>query len=181
MRPITLGLRSSRAKRRSGSCAKGRVGASCLSASVDSRGSTGLAEHVLGTVIFRDELIEAIRAHEKRFHEDAFVFVLAALRYAQSKLPVPRHVDGRELAYAVRDLALEKFGLMARLVLEYWGVRSTADLGDIVFAMVDAGFLASQPSDSKLDFQGVYDFDEAFDTCYPWSAAHLVSESVRPV
>jgi uncharacterized repeat protein (TIGR04138 family) len=134
------------------------------------------AEQSLGTVTFRDELIDAIRAHEKRFHEDAFLFVLAALRYAQSQLPVPRHVDGRELAYAVRDLALERFGLMARLVLEYWGVRTTADLGDIVFAMVDAGLLASQPSDSKSDFQAVYDFDEAFDACYPWSAAHLVNQ-----
>ena len=71
------------------------------------------------------------------------------------------------------DLALEKFGVMARLVLEHWGVRATADVGDIVFTMVDLGLLMSQPTDSRLDFVDVYEFDQAFEQAYPWSAAHL--------
>jgi uncharacterized repeat protein (TIGR04138 family) len=59
------------------------------------------------------------------------------------------------------------------MVLEYWGVTSTADLGDIVFALVETGLLMSQPGDSRLDFVGVFDFDEAFEGSYPWNAAHL--------
>ncbi|HEX7124052.1 MAG TPA: Minf_1886 family protein, partial [Gemmatimonadaceae bacterium] len=66
-----------------------------------------------------------------------------------------------------------RYGLLSGMVLEYWGVRSTADLGDIVFAMVDTGLLISQPSDSREDFQDLYDFDEVFGQAYPWSAAHL--------
>jgi len=31
----------------------------------------------------------------------------------------------------------------------------------------------SQPGDSKQDFEDVFDFDEAFEGSYPWSAAHL--------
>ena len=124
--------------------------------------------------MFRDGLIEQIRLRERRFHEHAFVFMLASLEHLQSRLPARRHVDGRELAHAVRELALDRFGLMSRLVLEYWGVRSTADLGDIVFALVDTGLLMSQPGDSRLDFVDVYDFDEAFEGSYPWNAAHLV-------
>jgi len=124
--------------------------------------------------VFRDGLIEQIRLRERRFHEHAFVFMLASLEHLQSRLPARRHVDGRELAHAVRELALDRFGLMSRLVLEYWGVRSTADLGDIVFALVDTGLLMSQPGDSRLDFVDVYDFDEAFEGSYPWNAAHLV-------
>jgi len=128
----------------------------------------------VGTLVFRDGLIEQIRLRERRFHEHAFVFMLASLEHLQSRLPARRHVDGRELAHAVRELALDRFGLMSRLVLEYWGVRSTADLGDIVFALVDTGLLMSQPGDSRLDFVDVYDFDEAFEGSYPWNAAHLV-------
>ncbi|HEX9563342.1 MAG TPA: Minf_1886 family protein [Gemmatimonadaceae bacterium] len=128
----------------------------------------------MGTLVFRDGLIEQIRLRERRFHEHAFVFMLASLEHLQSRLPARRHVDGRELAHAVRELALDRFGLMSRLVLEYWGVRSTADLGDIVFALVDTGLLMSQPGDSRLDFVDVYDFDEAFEGSYPWNAAHLV-------
>lgn len=122
---------------------------------------------------FRDGLMEQLRLREARFHENAFLFVLASLEFLQSRLPERRHVDGRELAHAVRDLALERFGVMSRLVLEFWGVRSTAHVGDIVFALVDTGLLMSQPGDSKLDFADVFDFDDAFEGSYPWSAAHL--------
>ena len=127
----------------------------------------------MGEFGFRDGLMEQIRLREARFHENAFLFVLASLEYLQSRLPERRHVDGRELAWAVRDLALDRFGVMSRLVLEHWGVSSTGHVGDIVFALVDTGLLMSQPGDSKEDFEDVYAFDEAFEGSYPWSAAHL--------
>lgn len=127
----------------------------------------------MGELAFRDGVWEQIRFREPRFHEQAYLFVLAALEFQQSRLPSRRHIDGRELAQAVRDLALDRFGVTARLVLEHWGVRSTADLGDIVFTMVELGLLMSQPSDSKEDFSGVFEFDDAFEAAYPWSAQHL--------
>ena len=116
----------------------------------------------MGELGFRDGLMEQIRLRETRFDERAFLFVLASLEFLQSRLPERRHVDGRELAHAVRELALERFGVMSRLVLEHWGIRSTAHLGDIVFALVETGLLMSQPGDSKLDFADVFDFDEGF-------------------
>lgn len=122
---------------------------------------------------FRDGIWEQIQLREPRFHERAYLFVLEALEFQQRRLSRRRHLDGRELAMAVRDLALERYGVMARMVLEHWGVRSTADLGDIVFTMVDLGVLMSQPTDSRLDFVDVYEFDQAFERAYPWSAAHL--------
>lgn len=127
----------------------------------------------MGSLTFRDGVMDQIRLREARFHEHAYLFVLQALEHLQGRLDERRHVDGRELAHAVRDLALERFGVVSGLVLEYWGVRSTADLGDIVFAMVDTGLLISQASDTRLDFENVYDFDDAFGDSYPWSAAHL--------
>ena len=117
--------------------------------------------------------MDQIRAKDPRFHEHAYLFLLAALEYCQQRLPERRHIDGRELAQACRDLALERFGVMARLVLEHWGVTCTADLGDIVFTLVSVGLLISQPSDSRDDFADVFSFDEAFEDAYPWSAAHL--------
>ena len=122
---------------------------------------------------FREGIWEQIRLRESRFHEHAYLFVLAALEFQQARLTERRHIDGRELVGAVRDLALERFGVMARMVLEHWGVRATADVGDIVFTMVDLGLLMSQPTDSRLDFVDVYEFDRAFEQAYPWSAAHL--------
>ena len=132
-----------------------------------------VSELPLGTLVFREDVMEQIRRREARFHEYAFVFVLRALEHLQSRLPERRHVDGRELAHAVRELALEEYGIMSRLVLEQWGIRTTADFGDIVFALVYTGLLMSQATDRRNDFVDVYDFDDAFDASYPWSAAHL--------
>ena len=127
----------------------------------------------MGTLVFADGVMDRIRLREMRFHESAFMFVLLALEHLQSQLTERRHVDGKELAHAVRELALGHFGVMSRPVLDHWGIRSTADLGDIVFALVDAELLMSQPTDRRTDFVDVYDFDEAFGSAYPWSAAHL--------
>jgi uncharacterized repeat protein (TIGR04138 family) len=84
-----------------------------------------------------------------------------------------RHITGPELAQACRDLALHRYGVMARVVLEHWGIRCTMDIGDIVFTLVDLGLLISQPQDSRDDFHGVFDFEDAFGREYPWSTAHV--------
>lgn len=122
---------------------------------------------------FREGVWDQIRVRETRFHERAYLFVLAALEFQQSRLPERRHINGRELSSAVQDLAIERFGVTARLVLEHWGVTTTSDVGDIVFTMVELGLLMSQPSDTRSDFADVFAFDTAFESSYPWSAAHL--------
>lgn len=117
--------------------------------------------------------MDRIRLHEKRYHERAYLFVLQALEYVQAHLPERRHITGRELAEACRDLALERYGVMAKLVLDDWGIRATSDIGDIVFTLVDLSLLISQPTDSRDDFSDVYDFAHAFERDYPWNRAHL--------
>jgi uncharacterized repeat protein (TIGR04138 family) len=59
---------------------------------------------------------------------------------------------------------------MAKMVLEHWGIRSTSDIGDVVFALVEFGLLISQPTDTKKDFVDIFDFDRAFERDYPWNA-----------
>ena len=123
---------------------------------------------------FRDGIMDRIRTKETRFEEDAYLFVLKALEYSQTRLSERRHISGRELAFSCRDLALQMYGVMAQVVLEHWGVRATSDIGDIVFVLVDLGYLISQPTDNRADFIGVYNFDRAFEHEYPWNGAALV-------
>jgi uncharacterized repeat protein (TIGR04138 family) len=117
---------------------------------------------------FKDGIMDQIRLREPRFHEHAFLFVLGALEHCQQHLTQRRHITGAELARSCRDLALERYGLMARLVLEHWGIRESIHFGDIVFAMVDLGLLVKQPTDSREDFAEVFDFSHAFERDYPW-------------
>ena len=128
---------------------------------------------IVPELAFREGIWDQIRVRESRFHEHAYLFVLAALEFQQARLPERRHINGRELSAAVRDLAIERYGVTARLVLQHWGVTATSDVGDIVFTMVDLGLLMSQPSDNRTDFSNVFSFDAAFESAYPWSAAHL--------
>jgi uncharacterized repeat protein (TIGR04138 family) len=114
--------------------------------------------------------MDRIRLKERRYDERAYLFVLAALEFCQQRLEERRHITGQELAEGCRDLALERFGVMSRLVLDHWGIRSTADIGNIVFALVDLGMLLSQPNDTREDFEEVYRFDQAFERDYPWGA-----------
>lgn len=122
-------------------------------------------------LVFRDGVMDRIRMRERRFHEQAYLFVLAALEFHQSRLTERRHITGRELAFACRDLAIERFGVMARPVLEHWGITCSADLGDVVFALVESDLLLSQPGDRREDFLDVFDFAEAFERNYPWRGA----------
>lgn len=115
-----------------------------------------------------DAAFAEIRKRDGRYHERGYVFVLAALEFAQTRLPQRRHLSGAELALACRDFALDQFGLLARTVLTHWGIESTTDFGRIVFLLIDVGLLARQPSDRIEDFDGVYGFEEAFRAGYKW-------------
>lgn len=67
------------------------------------------------------DALQKIGERDGRYHERAYLFVLAALEYAQGRLPARRHLSGAELAWACRDFALEQFGLLAPTVLQHWG------------------------------------------------------------
>ena len=123
-----------------------------------------------GQLEFADDLLGRIRARAGQYDERAFLFVLAALEFEQCRLPERRHISGEELSRACRDCALEQYGLMARTVLEHWGVRSTADIGAIVYALIDAGLLVGREEDRLEDFDDVFAFSDAFDHGYSWGA-----------
>ena len=121
----------------------------------------------MNSVVLDESVLERLREKYPRFHDMAYVFVLSALHHVLQSLPEARHITGRELAEGARDVAIEKFGPMARTVLEHWGIHETGDVGDVVFALVEAGILIKQDADTRADFEAVYDFDEAFRSPYP--------------
>lgn len=111
---------------------------------------------------------------------NAYLFMQEGLRHTvetlaktdQSFPPAGRHVSGQELCFGLRDWAIKQYGPLARTVLQSWGIRRTEDFGRIVFALVDAGLLRKTDQDSPADFQGVFDFDEAFGDAPPPPTVH---------
>jgi uncharacterized repeat protein (TIGR04138 family) len=111
---------------------------------------------------------------DPRYKIDAYQFVRDALAYAQEELGMGQaseaeatgsepHLTGQQLCEAIRRFALEQFGLLARVVLGNWGVRSTSDFGEIVYNLIDVGLMKKSETDRREDFDQVYDFEEAFE------------------
>ena len=118
-------------------------------------------------IVFVDDVLVRIRNRGgKQYDEKAYLFLLAGIEYLQGKLDRRRHVTAAELCWACRDLALERFGLLARSVLAYWGLTSTTDFGRIVYTLVDVSLLSTQPGDREEDFDQVFDFRTALDDSY---------------
>ena len=120
--------------------------------------------------MYQARLADLVR-RDPRYTYEAYEFVFAALTHTQKllgRLPgkndaadAQYHVTGRELVAGIRDLALREFGFMARTVFHMWGLRGTADFGEIVFNLIDAGLMSRTSEDSRSDFHDLFDFDEA--------------------
>ncbi len=121
-------------------------------------------------VEFANEMLEQLTERDARFDTRAYLHVLAALQEVMDGLDRPRHISARELTIEVGRLAMERYGLLSRTVLEHWGIHATEDVGTIVFALVDAGILVKQDEDRVEDFADVFDFEEKFESGYPWGA-----------
>ena len=113
-----------------------------------------------------EEVCAEVARKHRRYDPEAYLFVFESLDHAIAKLGERRHLTGSELSLAARDLAVERFGFLARTVLEAWGVTRTDDFGEIVYHLIDDGVMSKTDEDKKSDFDGVYDFHEAFDLDY---------------
>ena len=120
---------------------------------------------------------DAVRLRARQFPQEAYQFVREGLAHTvksiHGKLPETptdpsddnsRHVSGQQLCVGLKDLAVLKYGLLARTVLQHWGIRSTGDFGTLVYSLIDRGELRSSPRDSIEDFKDVFEFNDAFPT-----------------
>jgi uncharacterized repeat protein (TIGR04138 family) len=117
-------------------------------------------------------LAELLR-REKRYHRNAYFFIFEALRYAQEQMglgqsvlsddPIleeQRHVTGQQLCEAIRRYAVEQYGMLAKSVLNDWGVKNTGDFGEIVFNLIEIGQMKKTDADRREDFDNVFDFND---------------------
>jgi uncharacterized repeat protein (TIGR04138 family) len=73
-----------------------------------------------------------------------------------------RHITGQQLCIGLREYAIQRYGMLAPVVLRHWNVLRTEDFGRIVYRLIDVGLMSRTPDDSLTDFAGVYEFDEVF-------------------
>lgn len=113
---------------------------------------------------------DVIRA-DGRYPMDAYAFLQEGMGRASKSAhgehvlaAGPRHVTGRQICLALREVAIERWGQLAKAVLGKWNIGRTIDFGNMVYLLIENGFMKKTDEDRIEDFQDVYDFDEAFKT-----------------
>ena len=119
------------------------------------------------------DIFDEIIQKDPRYKVQAYAFVLSALEVARAQTKKTSHVTGQELCQGFKTLAISEFGIMAKTVLEKWGVTKTDDIGEIVYNMIDAGLLSKTDEDKIEDFHNVYDFEKVFDKEYMFKDTDL--------
>jgi len=101
----------------------------------------------------------------------AFLFVQAGLEFTVRRVhgepeaggdAKRYHVSGQQLCEGLRAYAIREYGLLARTVLRSFRIHTTRDFGEIVFAMIDAEMMQKTDEDEIEDFEGIFDFRDAF-------------------
>jgi uncharacterized repeat protein (TIGR04138 family) len=113
-----------------------------------------------------EEAIQKITFVDRRYPADAYFFVQEALQHTQRALgrhkTEDKHVGGKELLAGIREYALKSYGPMVPTLFGEWGIYSCEDFGEIVFNMIEHNLATKRPGDTRGDFRGGYDFNEAF-------------------
>jgi len=113
------------------------------------------------------EAVAAIFKSDPRYQPEAYEFIRDALEFTIKKNRKNRRTETSDIPTAelldgVRLFALKEFGPMAITVLDFWGVRTSEDIGHLVFGLVEAGVFSKTDNDTLDEFRKGYDFDDAF-------------------
>ncbi len=116
--------------------------------------------------------IEQIAKEDGRYDAKALKFIYDGLGFTIQQLrenaseDEPRHISGAELTQGIARLAQKRWGWLAKMVLNQWGVHNTRDMGEIVYLMIRYNWMTAQESDEIEDFDNIYDFEQMFEKQY---------------
>ena len=73
------------------------------------------------------------------------------------------HITGRQLCFGLAELAIKNWGRLAGIVLNYGGIKTTRDFGEIVYLLIRHNWMHAQSKDSIEDFDDIYNFENVFE------------------
>jgi uncharacterized repeat protein (TIGR04138 family) len=112
--------------------------------------------------------MEDVIRRDGRYPVEAYGFLHEGLELAvkqahgKEAVQARRHVTGQQLCLALRDLAIQRWGLLAQKVLQKWNIHATDDFGNMVYLLIRNDLMKKTDEDSVGDFHSVFDFNEAF-------------------
>ncbi len=113
--------------------------------------------------------MQQVIAEDGRYSPEAFAFLHDGLSRAVQEVYTDQaggegqhHVSGQQLCHSLRELAIERWGMMAKAVLNKWNIRVTLDFGNMVYLLIENDYMRKAEGDRLDDFRDAYDFEKAF-------------------
>ena len=109
--------------------------------------------------------LQELSDRDGRFHREAYDFVFKGLFYALARDRTHRqgstqHVAADKLVEACEIYAKETWGTSARSQLASWGIKTSTDVGTIVFLLLENGFIGKRQEDKQSDFENLPFLDD---------------------
>lgn len=117
----------------------------------------------------RDPVLELLAEEKDMYPYEAYDFISGLIKMLDDELqaqietdPAP-NITADQLCSRCVDFACSVFGRMSRAVFYSWNIRSTRDIGKIVFHLIEAGVVGAAEGDRIEDFDDLFDMDKALD------------------
>lgn len=115
------------------------------------------------------QMLQELCKRDQRYPFEAYEFLYAALGFVQHervkqglvKEETDKHLTGQQLAEGYKDLAVQEFGMLAPTVFQAWNIRQTADIGQMVYNLININMMSKTESDRLEDFSNVYEIPNA--------------------
>lgn len=116
-----------------------------------------------------ERAVEILTERYPEYTEEAYEFMRAGLDAAADKFckdDKSPHLSAKELYLGACAYALDEYGPLASRVLEFWGIKSAGDFGNIVYNLIEVGIFGKQKGDSREQFDELPDLQEILNAPY---------------
>ncbi|MBR3925395.1 MAG: hypothetical protein IKJ58_01360 [Akkermansia sp.] len=116
-----------------------------------------------------ERAVEILTERYPEYTEEAYEFMRAGLDAAADKFckdDKSPHLSANELYLGACAYALDEYGPLASRVLEFWGIKSASDFGNIVYNLIEVGIFGKQKGDSREQFDELPNLQEILNAPY---------------
>ncbi len=127
-----------------------------------------------------EKAVEILVERYPQYAEEAYEFMRAGLDAAADKFckeDKSPHLSAKELYLGACAYALEEYGPLAAKVLDFWGLRSAADFGHVVYNLIEVGVFGKQKGDSLEQFYDLPDLQQILNAPYEGMPSPLTSDN----
>ena len=110
-----------------------------------------------------NQKFKELRQKYKDYTDESYHFAYEVLDYTLKNLAKStKHLTSHELLEGYRSYAIDKFGCLAKTVLNNMGIKKTKDIGNIIFQLIEFELMGKQERDKREEFDNFYDFNVVF-------------------